>query len=99
MPTTPAWALPGVGTVAFLAEVGIWNQHRHSAGGIHYHYWASLDFRQANHIPATNLIRSKTAWYKDSRVSLCLGTEISSGCPYSTAPEEVLDDRDFLSLK
>ena len=53
----------------------------------------------ANGIPPTNLMRSQTAWYKDSRVSLCLGTETSSGCPYSTAPVEVLDGLDFLSLK
>lgn len=47
----------------------------------------------------TNLIRSHTARYKDSRVSVCLGTDTSSGCPYSTAPGEGLDGRDFLSLK
>lgn len=47
----------------------------------------------------TNLIRSHTAWYRDSRVSVCLGTDTSSGCPYSTAPEDGLDGRDFLSRK
>lgn len=88
-------ALPGVDNTMFLPAAGT---RRGVVTTIHH--WAPLDFmQQANHIPATNLIRSQTAWYKDSRVSLCLGTETSSGCPYSSAPEEVLDGLDFFSLK
>lgn len=26
--------LPGAGTASFLTEVGVWDQHRHCAGGI-----------------------------------------------------------------
>lgn len=100
VPEAPAPALPRVTTMVFLREGSTAGPHWHSAGGSRCDYWTSLDVREpANGIPPTNLMRSQTAWYKDSRVSLCLGTETSSGCPYSTAPVEVLDGLDFLSLK